>query len=134
MAGYSKTPLVKKLGFKENFRAAIRSPPEGFSRTLGALPKGTAVVLQARFRFDLVLLFERREARLRADFAKWVVRLNPAGMLWVAWPKKTARLATDLDFSVVQKIGLTAGLVDNKTCAVDETWSGLRFVRRVKDR
>jgi hypothetical protein len=134
MAGYSKTPLVKKLGFKENSRAAIRNSPEGFSQTLGALPKGAAVVPRARGRFDLVLLFARREAKLKADFAKWVVRLNPAAMLWVAWPKKTAKVPTDLDFDVVQKIGLAAGLVDNKICAVDETWSGLRFVRRVRDR
>ena len=134
MAGYSGTPLIKKLGLKENARIAFRGTPASFSRTLGRLPAGATVVAHGRGRFDLVVLFSRRRDQLKPEFARWAARLNPAGMLWVAWPKKAAKLETDLAFDSVQRIGLQAGLVDNKICAIDETWSGLRFVRRLKDR
>ncbi len=133
-AGYSGTPLARKLGLKENLRIAFRNPPESFPDALGPLPEGTTLAARRAGVLDLVVLFVRRQTELRAEFPRWMKHLAPAGMLWAAWPKKTSGVATDLAFDSVQRIGLAAGLVDTKICAVDETWSALRFVRRVRDR
>ena len=113
---------------------AIKNAPGGFLKTLGKLPKGATFATQARGRFDLALLFSTRKKDLESQFDRWAARLNPAGMLWVAWPKKASGKPTDLAFNVVQGISLDAGLVDTKICAIDEDWSSLRFVRRVNDR
>jgi hypothetical protein len=121
-SGYSGTPLPRKLGIRAGGRLAVLSAPDGFDRTLGRLPDGVQVRHQARGCVD---------ARRFPTMAR---ALEPDGGLWVAWPKKTSGVATDLVFEVVQHIGLDAGLVDNKVCAIDETWSGLRFVYRVADR
>ncbi|HLG18110.1 MAG TPA: DUF3052 domain-containing protein [Blastocatellia bacterium] len=134
MAGYSDTPLIKKLGIKEGTRAALINAPAGFERELGAIPRDAAIVSPSKKPLDLILCFVKSEAELKKRFAGLARRLAPAGMLWIAWPKKSAGVATDLSFGVVQKIGLGAGLVDTKICAVNEVWSGLRFVIRVKDR
>jgi hypothetical protein len=133
-AGYSGTPLVKKLGFKEGFRAALMNAPQNFSDELIDLPTGVEFVSSARGSFDLVLLFVEGQADLLKSFAKLAARLAPAGMLWVAWRKKSSGAQTDLSENVVRETGLEAGLVDTKVCAINETWSGLRFVRRLKDR
>jgi hypothetical protein len=133
-AGYSGTPLAKKLGFKEGFRAALVNAPQNFSDELIDLPTGVEFVATARGSFDLVLLFVEGQVELSKSFAKLAARLTPAGMLWVAWRKKSSGAQTDLDENVVREIGLEAGLVDTKVCAINETWSGLRFVRRLKDR
>ena len=132
MAGYSGTPLGKKLGLKEGQRVVIRHAPDGFARELGPLPGGVTVA--ERGELDLALLFIVTERELRAEFPRLERRLAPAGMLWVAWPKKASKRPTDLSFEVVQRVGLEAGLVDTKICAVNEIWSGLKFVRRLKDR
>jgi hypothetical protein len=108
------------------------SPPEGFERTLGALPEGTRAT--SRGTLDFALMFVRSQAELRKTFPLLRDRLETNGMLWVAWPKKAAKVETDLTESVVREYGLGAGLVDVKICAVDETWSGLKFVRRLRDR
>ena len=134
MAGYSSTPLVRKLGFKEDSRAALVDAPAGFVATLGELPEGVRFVAPSRAPVDLILLFVERRARLEASFPRLARRLAPAGMLWVAWPKKASGVATDLTENVVRDTGLALGLVDTKVCAIDETWSGLRFVIRLKDR
>ena len=134
MAGYSATPLAKKLGIKEGVRLTLVSPPRGFRRELGVLPAGANLLPSARDAMDLILLFVKSEAELKGHFPGLATKLTPVGMLWVAWPKKSAGVATDLSFEVVQKCGLGAGLVDTKVCAVNETWSGLRFVYRLKDR
>jgi hypothetical protein len=133
-AGYSGTPLPKKLGIKEGARLAILGAPDGFDRTLGALGPGVQVSRQARGRFDVIVFFTTRASELERRFPALTRALEPDGGLWVAWPKKSSRVATDLTFEVVQPVGLDAGLVDNKVCAIDEVWSGLRFVYRVKDR
>ena len=112
-AGYSGTPLVRKLGIKPGARLGLIGAPPDFDATLGELPLGVEV--------------RRRLPALRAA-------LDPAGGLWIAWPKGSSGLATDLSDSVVRKLGLDAGLVDNKVCAIDQTWSGLRFVYRLRDR
>ena len=134
MAGYSETPLVKKLGIKEGSRIALINPPKAFRKTLGPLPAQARVVNQTLDGLDLILFFAKKESELAKTFALLAEKLKPAGMLWIAWPKKSSGVATDLAFSNVQALGLTAGLVDTKICAVDEVWSGLKFVFRLKDR
>jgi hypothetical protein len=131
---YSGTPLYKKLGIKEGSRVLIADGPVGFETTLGPLPPGAAITKQARGPLDVVVVFATKAADLERRFNELKKRLDPAGGLWVAHPKKTSGIATDLDFTRAQQIGLDAGLVDNKSCAIDDDWSGLRFVYRLKDR
>jgi hypothetical protein len=133
-SGYSGTPLPKKLGIREGSRVAVVSAPDGFARVLGPLPNGVDLRTDARGRCDVVVFFVTRRAELARRFPSFVRALEIDGGLWVSWPKKTSGVATDLAFDAVQEIGLDAGLVDNKVCAIDGTWSGLRFVRRVADR
>ena len=133
MAGYSTT-LAKKLGFKENFRAALVGEPPSFRDTLGELPGGVRFVAPARGPLDLVVLFVKSSDEMEKAFVRLAARLAPAGMLWVAWPKKASGVETDLSETIVRETGLALGLVDTKICAIDETWSGLRFVIRLKDR
>jgi hypothetical protein len=134
MAGYSGTPLAKKLGIKERFRAAFPNAPTGFERTLGGMARGVSVLATPRPPMDLILLFVRSMKDLRRAFPRHAALLAPAGMLWIAWPKKASGVATDISESVVRAVGLEAGLVDVKICAIDDTWSGLKFVIRLKDR
>jgi hypothetical protein len=124
---YSATPLPKKLGINEGSRVALQSAPEGFADLLGVAPK-------LRGEFDVAVLFVSGRGALLRAFAPLVRRLAPAGGLWVAWPKKSAGVDTDLSFETVQRVGLDAGLVDNKSCSIDETWQALRFVIRLEDR
>jgi len=133
MAGYSGTPLVKKLGIKPNFNVAFVNAPENFLKQLDLPPQAT-VNSRSNKALDFALLFVRTEKELKQNFKKFAARLQPSGMLWVAWPKKSSGVLTDLMFASVQAIGLAAGLVDVKICAVDDTWSGLKFVYRLKDR
>jgi len=132
MAGYSGTPLVSKLGIKPDTRIQFLNPPEDFSDTLGPLPDGLKSV--TRGAVDLAIIFVREKAELEKRFAAMRDRLESNGTLWVAWPKKSARTATDLTENVVRSVGLDAGLVDVKVCAIDDIWSGLKFVRRLRDR
>jgi hypothetical protein len=132
--GYSGTPLAKKLGFKEGFRAALVNAPSKFSDELIDLPTGVEFVAPARQPLDLALLFVEGQGELLKSFAKLAARLAPAGALWIAWRKKSSGAQTDLDENVVRETGLESGLVDTKVCAINETWSGLRFVRRLRDR
>jgi hypothetical protein len=134
MAGYSGTPLPQKLGIKANHRVAFINAPASFAQELGALPDGVTEVKPLRAPLDVIVFFTKSESELLKRFAALAARLAPAGGFWIAWPKKAAGVATDLNEAVVRRIGLAAGLVDNKVCAIDETWSGLRFVIRVKDR
>ena len=134
MAGYSGTPLPKKLGIKENHRLALINAPVGFAATLGPLPAGVTLVKQTRAPLDVIVFFTKNSNELWQRFGELAAKLSPAGGLWIAWPKKTSGVATDLTDNVVRQTGLEMGLVDNKVCAIDETWSGLRFVIRVKDR
>jgi hypothetical protein len=134
MAGYSSTPLPKKLGIKDGSRLAFVNAPKGFEAYLGALPAGAEIVRRLTKPLDLVVLFVTEERVLARDFAKLSAKLATNGMIWIAWPKKSSGVATDLSFERVQRIGLDAGLVDVKICAIDDTWSGLKFVFRLKDR
>lgn len=134
MAGYSGTPLPKKLGIKENLRLGFVNAPKKFISELGKLPSNTRVLSRLSSPLDLVVLFVDRERALSQQFPELASQLSSNGMLWVAWPKKSSGVATDLSFENVQRIGLDCGLVDVKICAIDEVWSGLKFVYRVKDR
>lgn len=135
MAGNSGTPLVKKLGIKEGSAALLVSPPEGFLETLGPLPADAEIIPpRSRETLDVALLFVLSQKRLEREYARLAARLKPAGGLWVCWPKKASGVQTDLTENFIRGVGLAAGLVDNKVCAVDETWSGLRFVIRLADR
>jgi len=134
MAGYSQTPLDRKLGIKPAHAVALLNAPDGFCEYLGPLPDGAHVVDDPKAKLDVAVLFVRDAADLKTSFARLARRLNPAGGLWVAWPKKASGVATDLTEDVVRRIGLDATLVDNKVCAIDDVWSGLRFVIRVQDR
>ena len=133
-AGYSGTPLPKKLGIKEEARLALVGAPPGFDRTLGKLPAGVDVRRQARGKHDVIVCFLTRRRELERRFAGLARALDPAGGLWIAWPKRASGVDTDLTEDVVREVALDAGLVDNKVCAIDETWSGLRLVYRVRDR
>jgi hypothetical protein len=135
MAGYSGTPLVKKLGIKAGHRVALVNSPPEFARALGDLPADVTLLPQGNEGlFDVILFFASDRAQLLRQFSALTDHLASAGGLWIAWPKKASGVVTDLTEDVVRAIGLEEGLVDNKVCAVDETWSGLRFVRRLVDR
>jgi hypothetical protein len=135
VAGYSGTPLPKKLGIKEGARLVLARAPESFrSDALPDLPPGVEVCEPRFAAIDVALLFVTSAANLQARFPEARGWMTPAGGLWVAWPKKASGVPTDLNENLIREIGLAAGMVDNKVCAIDETWSGLRFVFRLKDR
>jgi hypothetical protein len=132
-AGYSETPLARKLGIRRGHRVGTFGAPPGFDPLLD-LPQDARVVKSPRAPCDVFVVFATDRSSLEARFEA-ASRLLPAeGGLWVAWPKKSSVLMTSLTFDVVQRHGLAAGLVDNKVCAIDDDWSGLRFVVRVADR
>lgn len=133
-AGYSGTPLPRKLGIKPGFRCAFPGAPADFDETLGELPDDVTVLARPGKDLDCVVLFAQRRADVEKRFGPLAEKLVSNGMLWVAWPKKASGVATDLSDGFVRSFGLDAGLVDVKVCAIDETWSGLKFVVRVKDR
>jgi hypothetical protein len=133
-AGYSGTPLPSKLGIGEETRLTIVGAPNGFDDTLGRLPPGVEVRQRLAGRSDVIVCFTTRRADLAHRFARLKRALEPDGGLWVAWPKRASGVPTDLTEDVVREVALAHGLVDNKVCAIDETWSGLRLVYRLKDR
>lgn len=128
------TPLARKLGIKEGSRVAFVGAPEGFDAVVGPLPAGAELRARARGPLDVVLLFVRRRVDLERRFARLARALDPAGGLWVVYPKKSSGVPGDLGFAAVQRVGLDAGLVDNKSAAVDDVWTGVRFVIRREDR
>lgn len=133
-AGYSKKSLVSKLGIKDGMKIAIVGPPKNFGARLGRLPSHVTVRERLQGRLDFVYYFCKKRQDLESKFARLLKALSPNGLLWVSWPKGSSNVKADLNENVVRAIGLKHGLVDVKVCAVDETWSGLKFVRRLKDR
>jgi len=134
MPGYSGTPLPKKLGIKDGLRVYFAAaPPEVLAELRTALA-GCTIVREQKSPLDFAMLFSKSKAELAKEFKRVAKLLAPAGMLWVSWPKKSSGVATDLGENIVREIGLATGLVDVKVCAVTEVWSGLKFVRRLKDR
>ncbi|MGC2195305.1 MAG: DUF3052 domain-containing protein [Terriglobales bacterium] len=134
MAGYSGTPLPHKLGLKPQFRIAFLQLPGEVKTALKDALSGCRLIKDGGAELDFGMIFIKTQAELKEQFPLFARRLAPAGMLWVSWPKKTSGVVTDLNENDVRRIGLTAGLVDVKVCAVSEVWSGLKFVIRVKDR
>jgi len=132
MPGYSGTPLPKKLGIKAGFRVRLANAPAEVRAELSEALAECSMKQAAAL--DFAMLFTQSRAQLTKEFSRLAKLLAPAGMLWVSWPKKSSGVVTDVDEHVVRGIGLDAGLVDVKVCAVTEVWSGLKFVRRVKDR
>jgi hypothetical protein len=134
-AGYSGTPLLQKLGVKEGALVALLGAPKALPKELAKLPASrTAKPGLREGKFDVIVLFADQLAPLPSRFREAAQSLQPAGGLWVAWPKKASGVVTDVTENDVRGIALAAGLVDNKVCAIDEVWSGLRCVYRVKDR
>jgi hypothetical protein len=129
-AGYSTTPLPKKLGIKEGAEVAILNAPEDFADTLGALPGGVTVRQRLRRPLDVIVFFTVRRADLEHRIERLRAALEPAGRLWIAWPKRASKVETDMTEDVVRDVALPLGLVDNKVAAIDETWSGLALVIR----
>src|SRR5436190_3405242 len=134
MSGYSGTPLPKKLGIKEGGRVALVDAPESFEATLGALPDGVAVRTRLGGPLDVIVFFTTSRAKLERRMPKLRAALDPAGRLWVAWPKRASGVPTDVTENVVRELALASRLVDNKVAAIDEIWSGLQVVIRVADR
>ena len=134
MPGYSGTPLPKKLGIKPGFLVCLIGTPSDVRSELKAALGGCEEVIDGTAPLDFAMLFTKSKSGLTKEFNRVSKQLAPAGMLWISWPKKSSGVATDLDENKVREIGLAAGLVDVKVCAVTEVWSGLKFVRRVKDR
>ena len=133
MPGYSGTQLLRKLGIKPGFRVhLVNAPAEVRKELRDALAE--CEVLKQGDALDFAMVFTKSGAELTKEFTRIAKRLAPAGMLWASWPKKSSGVATDVDEYGVRGIGLAAGLVDVKVCAVSDVWSGLKFVRRVKDR
>jgi hypothetical protein len=130
MAGYSGTPLAKKLGIKPGCAVLLMGAPSGFEGVLDA-PAGTKLARKAgKGPYDVILFFTKERAALERELASLRKLMAPACGLWICWPKKASKVATDMTEDVVREIALPTGLVDNKVCAVDDVWSGLRLVIR----
>lgn len=134
MPGYSGTPLPKKLGIKEGFCVHFVGTPSDVLAELKTALAGCRVIRDGKAPIDFAMVFTKSKTELTREFKRITKLLTPAGMLWVSWPKKSSGVATDLDENIVRGIGLDVGLVDVKVCAVTDVWSGLKFVRRLKDR
>ena len=134
MAGYSGTPLPKKLGIKPQLRVVLVNLPSEVDAELKEALAGCRKVNAGKKALDFALVCVKTQAELKKHFAQLKKQLAPAGMLWISWPKKSSGVASDLDENVVRQIGLKAGLVDVKVCAVSQVWSGLKFVIRLRDR
>ena len=134
MVGYSGTPLPRKLGIKPGATLAIQDAPPGFDATLGELPDGVRLAGDGEAGVDVLVAFHVSRDALETAFLAQARRIVPNGGYWVAWPKRASGVPTDITEDVLREVILPAGLVDNKVCAIDETWSGLRFVVRKERR
>lgn len=134
MAGYSKRSLVEKLGIKGGHKIYFANAPKNYRETLGSLPENSTLQKSLDGSCDFIQFFTTEKSVLETDFPKLKRHLAAGGSLWVSWPKGAARVKTDLNENIVREVGLKNGLVDVKVCAVDELWSGLKFVFRLKDR
>jgi hypothetical protein len=133
-AGHSKKPLAAKLGIKTGFRISLVNYPDNYLALLGQLPPGVQLADERAVDLDFIHLFAAERRLLGYGFAQARRRIKPDGMLWVSWPKQTSALKGDLKENIVREIGLANSLVDVKVAAIDDDWSGLKFVYRLKDR
>ncbi len=134
MAGYSGTPLVKKLGIKPGFKMKLVDPPPHYLKLLGPLPRGAGIAPASQKSFDFIHFFAWDHKKYEKILPKLKKQITPNGMIWVSWPKAASKVPTDVTEKAVRDTALKIGLVDIKVCAVDETWSGLKLVIPVKDR
>jgi hypothetical protein len=134
MAGYSATPLQKKLGIKEDLTIFILQPPENYFDWISPLPEGVKIKPKLSGQIDFIHLFVKDQKVFTKEFIRSKKYMKKEGLMWISWPKKASKVPTDLDENIIREFGLKNGLVDVKVCAVDEVWSGLKFVYRVKDR
>ena len=134
MAGYSKRSLQDKLGIKDGFQVCFLNEPESYRRDLGALPSKTVESTRLKKGIDFIHHFCVWRKDLEKNFPKLASNLSPSGMVWISWPKGSSKVPTDLNGNIVRDIGVMNGMVDVKVCAVDDIWSGLKFVYRLKDR
>ncbi len=134
VSGYSGTPLAAKLGIRDGSRLALLGTPEGFDEELAPLPDGVRVLRRLAPQLDVVVLFVTERRELERRFAAVAEAIRPTGGFWVAWPKRSSKVRTDLTEDVLREVGLPKGLVDNKVCAITDVWSGLRFVWRKENR
>jgi hypothetical protein len=134
MAGYSGTQLVKKLGIKLGMRLYIKNPPIAYPDLVAGLPVGIFWLQDLTPGLDFIHAFYTHPGDLALDFPLFQQSLAPTGMVWISWPKRGSGMASELNENIIRDMGLACGLVDVKVCAVDETWSGLKFVIRLKDR
>jgi hypothetical protein len=134
MAGYSKRTLIEKLGIKTGSSILLLNAPPDYGQTLGALPDGVKTARKLAGRLDFIQFFTDQRADLEKRFPALRTSLSFDGTLWISWPKAAAKVKTDLNENIVREIGLRNGLVDVKVCAVDERWSGLKFIYRLEDR
>jgi len=134
MAGYSKRTLVEKLGIKPATRVVALGAPPGYVSLLGALPSGVTLHSRLPAASGFIHCFTQRRRDLEADFPRLAQALTDEGALWISWPKRASGVESDLTENIVREVGLREGLVDVKVCAVDEVWSGLKFMRRVANR
>ena len=132
MAGYSGTPLVKKLVLTDGLVIFVNIPPTEYFDWISPLPSALVVKDKLAGEFDFIHLLSTTGRPFIKEFLR--THLRKTGMLWVSWPKKSSKVPTDLDENIIRDFGLSAGLVDVKVCAVDQIWSGLKFVFRMKDR
>nr|WP_295930131.1 DUF3052 domain-containing protein [uncultured Dyadobacter sp.] len=133
-AGYSRTPLVKKLGLKAGMKVRLVDPPQHYFELLETLPADINFLEEARTAKDLIHYFTSHAASLTADMAALKLEIVPDGVIWVSWPKKASKVPTDVTEDVIRNLALAHGLVDVKVCAVDAVWSGLKLVIPVKNR
>jgi hypothetical protein len=132
--GYSGTPLAKKLGIKEDSRVCVLDAPKDYAKLVEPLPKGAQLVSRIDAKTEIVHLFATERARLGKALQAALGELQPAAAIWVSWPKKASKVATDITENTVRELALPLGLVDIKVCAVDEVWSGLKLVLRKENR
>ena len=134
MAGYSETPLLKKLGIKEGSALFILQPPSEYFDWISPLPPEVKVKAKLAGDFDFIHLFVKDQKTFSKEFVRSKKQLKKDGMMWISWPKKASKVPTDLDENIIRDFGLKNGLVDVKVCAIDDVWSGLKFMFRIKDR
>jgi len=134
MAGYSGTPLAKKLGIKTSANVMLINAPDYYMQLFTDMPVGVYFVDDAGIKKDLVHFFTKSKDELLASLPLLMKQIKPDGIIWVSWPKKASKVVTDITEDVIRNFALKIGLVDVKVCAVDEIWSGLKLVIPVKDR
>ncbi len=133
-AGYSSTPLAKKLGYQEGFKVALYNPPAYYFDLLKDLPTSVQFIGDQKVKKDLIHYFCTSLKALQQDLLKLRGEIEQHGMIWISWPKKSSKVETDINEDLIRSLALANSLVDVKVCAVDETWSGLKLVIRLKDR